>query len=161
MKTTHFSAPPAPLIIRIPPPAWAVILLVVSYVISRLFRLPVVLHSNAWAFVAFVVGFSLALWGERTFVHAGTELMPSSATNSKLVTTGPFRYTRNPMYSGLLLAMLAVALYFGAWPFYVSIIVLLIIIQAAFIPFEEAKMERQYGAAFQEYKSRTRRWGIF
>jgi protein-S-isoprenylcysteine O-methyltransferase Ste14 len=155
------SAVPAPLIIRIPPPVWALILLLISYAITRLLRLPVVLHSNAWAFVAFVAGFSLAVWGERTFVHAGTELMPASTTNSKLVTNGPFRFTRNPMYSGLLLATLAVALYFGTWPFYVYIIVLFVIIQTAFIPFEEAKMERQYGAAFREYKARTRRWGIF
>lgn len=160
MDRIDSTAPKAPIVVRIPPPVWAVILLVISYAVARLLRLPVLLRSDAAAFAIFVAGFCLAVWGERTFVHAGTELMPASQSNSKLVTHGPFRYTRNPMYSGLLLATLAVALFFGALPFYVAIIVLFVVIQAVFIPFEEVKMERQYGAAFREYKSRTRRWGI-
>jgi len=160
MNRSDSTAAGAPLVVRIPPPVWALILIVTSYAIARLLRLPLLLHSDAGAFALFVAGFCLAVWGERTFVHARTEVMPASQTNSKLITHGPFRYTRNPMYSGLLLAMLAVALYFGTWPFYLSIIVLFVVIQAVFIPFEEAKMERQYGAAFSEYKSSTRRWGI-
>lgn len=160
MNRTDSVAPPAPVVVRIPPPVWALIMLIVAYAITRVLGLPVLLRSNAAAFALFVAGFCFALWGERTFVHAGTELMPASQTNSKLVTHGPFRYTRNPMYSGLLLATLAVALYFGTWPFYGAVVLLWLVIQAVFIPFEEAKMERQYGAAFREYKSRTRRWGI-
>lgn len=161
MNTVESSMSPAPgLAVRIPPPAWGLLLLLISYAISRLFHLPVVLHSDAAAFAEFVAAFCLALWGERTFVHAGTELMPASATNKKLVTDGPFCFTRNPMYSGLLLAMLAAAFYFGTWPFYASVILLFVLIDTVFIPFEEAKMERQHGAAFREYKSRTRRWGI-
>jgi protein-S-isoprenylcysteine O-methyltransferase Ste14 len=147
-------------VVRIPPPVWALLLLLISYGIARVFRLSVLLRSDAAAFAVFVVGFCLAVWGERTFVHAGTELMPTSATNSKLVTHGPFRYTRNPMYSGLLLAMLAIALFFGTLPFFIAVILLFVLIEGVFIPFEEAKLERQYGAAFAEYKSRTRRWGI-
>lgn len=159
MNRTNSSAPPR-LVVRIPPPVWGLILLLISYAIARVFRLPVLFRSDAAAFAVFVAGFCLAVWGERTFVHAGTELMPASATNSKLVTNGPFHYTRNPMYSGLLLVTFAVALYFGTWPFYAAVVLLFMVIQAAFIPFEEAKMERQYGAAFREYKARTRRWGI-
>ncbi|HEX5281873.1 MAG TPA: isoprenylcysteine carboxylmethyltransferase family protein [Micropepsaceae bacterium] len=160
MNRTGSSVPRAPVVVRIPPPVWAFILLLISYGLTRGFRLPILLHSNAAGFALFVAGFCLAIWGERTFVHAGTELMPSSATNSKLVAHGPFRYTRNPMYSGLLLVMLAVALYFGTWPFYLALVLLFVLIQAAFIPFEEAKMERQFGPAFRDYKSRTPRWGI-
>lgn len=111
MNRTGSSVPRAPVVVRIPPPVWAFILLLISYGLTRGFRLPILLHSNAAGFALFVAGFCLAIWGERTFVHAGTELMPSSATNSKLVAHGPFRYTRNPMYSGLLLVMLAVALF--------------------------------------------------
>lgn len=159
MNVTASSTPPG-LVVRIPPPVWALILLLISYAIARVFRLAVLLRSDAAAFAVFVLGFCLAVWGERTFVRAGTELMPASATNSKLVTNGPFRYTRNPMYSGLLLVTLAVAFYFGTWPFYAAVVLLFVVIQTVFIPFEEAKMERQYGAAFREYRSRIRRWGI-
>lgn len=160
MNRTDSSARPAPLVVRIPPPVWALLLLLISYAVTRRFQLPVLLRSEAAGFAVFIAGFCLAVWGERTFAHAGTELMPASQTNSKLVTHGPFRHTRNPMYSGFLLAMLAVALYFGTWPFYLAVVLLFVLIQVAFIPFEEAKMERQHGAAFRDYKSRTRRWGI-
>lgn len=163
MDTVHsgkLSASRPGIIVRVPPPFWALALAGVSWLISRWLHLPPVLRSDPLAFLLFVTGFCIALWGERTFVHAGTEVMPASATNRRVVVHGPFRYTRNPMYTGLLLSLLAVALFFGSWPFYVSVILLFLLVNGVFIPFEEAKMERQHGDEFRAYKSRTRRWGL-
>jgi hypothetical protein len=64
-----------------------------------------VFQSAPLAIVFIVAGIALAVWGERTFAAAGTEIMPAAATNKKLVTDGPFRFTRNPMYSGLILGI--------------------------------------------------------
>ena len=93
-----------------------------------------------------VLGLLLAGWGERTFAAEGTEILPASPTNKKLVTRGPFRYTRNPMYLGLVLMAFGFALYFGTLPFYVVPVLLFLLCNFSFIPFEEAKMQRAASA---------------
>ncbi len=148
------------LLLRIPPPVWTLALLLVAYGIDRAIDTPVLLYSDIAAAALIVAGFGIAMWGGATFTRAGTELQPASEVNSKLVTAGPFRYTRNPMYTGLVLASLGVALFFGTVTFFVVPIVLFLLLNATFIPYEEAKMERQFGAQFRDYKSRTRRWGV-
>jgi len=117
-----------------------------------------VFQSAPLAIVFIVAGIALAVWGERTFAAAGTEIMPASATNKKLVTDGPFRFTRNPMYSGLILASLGVAFYFGTLPFFVVPVLVFLLCNFVFIPFEEAKMLRQHSDQYTEYLARVRRW---
>jgi len=117
-----------------------------------------VFQSAPLAIVFIVAGIALAVWGERTFAAAGTEIMPAAATNKKLVTDGPFRFTRNPMYSGLILASLGVAFYFGTLPFFVVPVLVFLLCNFVFIPFEEAKMLRQHSDQYTEYLARVRRW---
>src|SRR5438270_10294196 len=101
------------LLLRIPPPVWTLALLLIAYGIDLAIDIPVLLYSDIAAAVLIAAGLGIAMWGGRTFTHAGTEMMPTSEVNSKLVTYGPFRYTRNPMYTGLVLVSLGVALFFG------------------------------------------------
>ena len=155
------SAPQSPgLAVRIPPPLWLVISALIAFGIHLGIRTPVISRSLPLAIALAIAGIGLAMWGGATFSRAGTELHPASETNAKLVTNGPFRFTRNPMYSGVILVSLGIAFFFGTLPFFAATVLLLLLINAAFIPFEEAKMERQYGAGFRAYKSRVRRWGL-
>jgi protein-S-isoprenylcysteine O-methyltransferase Ste14 len=147
-------------VVRIPPPVWLLISALIAYAIHRSFDTPFVLRSVPAAIVLAIAGIVLAMWGGATFSRAGTELNPASQSNAKLVTNGPFRYTRNPMYSGVVLVSLAIDLFFGTLPFFIATLLLFLLINGTFIPFEEAKMERQYGAEFRAYKSGVRRWGV-
>ena len=79
------------------------------------------------------------------FRREGTELNPASTTNRKLVTRGPFRFTRNPMYLGLVIATLGIAFWVGAWPMFLAPIAVFVTTNWVHIPFEEAKMRRQFG----------------
>ena len=103
-------------------------------------------------------GLLLSGWGERTFAAAGTEVLPASPANKKLVMHGPFRYTRNPMYLGLVLMAFGFAFYFGTMPFYAVPVLLFLLCNFSFIPFEEAKMQRQFGDQYTDYLRRVRRW---
>jgi protein-S-isoprenylcysteine O-methyltransferase Ste14 len=147
-------------VVRVPPPVWLLISALIAYAIHRSFDTPMILRSLPAAIVLAIAGIALAMWGGATFSRAGTELNPASQANAKLVSNGPFRYTRNPMYSGVVLASLAVDLFFGTLPFFIATLLLFLLINGTFIPFEEAKMERQYGSEFRAYKSRVRRWGV-
>src|SRR5690606_9834392 len=102
--------------------------------------------------------FLLALWGRLTFARNGAEIRPASPVNSVLVTTGPFRFTRNPMYLGLFILMAGLALLIGTLSAYAAAIVFLAWVNFVSIPFEEAKMERQFGEAYRAYKRDVRRW---
>jgi protein-S-isoprenylcysteine O-methyltransferase Ste14 len=153
-------AQPPGLPVRIPPPVWLLLSLIAAWVIHYFVATPIIVRSLPAAVALVIAGFAIAIWGAGTFSRAGTELNPTSEANAKLVVSGPFGYTRNPMYSGVMLVSLGVAIFFGTVPFFVATVLLFLLVNSAFIPFEEAKMERQYGAEFRAYKTRVRRWGI-
>jgi protein-S-isoprenylcysteine O-methyltransferase Ste14 len=72
-----------------------------------------------WLGVALIVlGIALAGASVMLFRREGTEVNPTSPTNRKLVTSGPFRVTRNPMYLGLIIVTVGVAFGVGAWPMF-------------------------------------------
>src|SRR5215468_1811678 len=58
------------------------------------------------------------VWAIVLFHREGTEVKPTSATNRKLITSGPYQFTRNPMYLGLVILTLGIAIWVGAWPMF-------------------------------------------
>ena len=135
-------------------------MLLVAYAMQRSFAWAqfVYLRSLPIATVWTVVGIFLAAWGRNSFAAAGTEIIPTSVSNKILVTHGPFRFTRNPMYAGLVLTSAGIALFFGTLPFLIVPVLLLLICNFLFIPFEEAKMQRQFNNQYTDYRRRVRRW---
>jgi protein-S-isoprenylcysteine O-methyltransferase Ste14 len=146
--------------LKIPPPIWMFVMLLVAYATQRSFAWAQIVYfrSLPLAILLTVAGIFLAAWGRSTFAAAGTEIIPTSPSNKILVTKGPFRFTRNPMYSGLVLASLGVALYPGTLPFFAVPVLLFLICNFVFIPFEEAKMQRQFSDQYTDYLRRVRRW---
>jgi len=108
--------------------------------------------------VIFLFGFFFALYGNRQFAREGTEIDPLSPGNRALVTRGAFSFSRNPMYVGMVLGLLGIAIYFGTLPFFVAAAAQFCILNYGFIPLEEEKMERQFGDEYRAYCKRVRRW---
>ncbi|MCE3289332.1 MAG: hypothetical protein K0R83_1344, partial [Caulobacter sp.] len=75
-----------------------------------------------------------------------------------LVTGGPFRFTRNPMYLGFLLLLAGVALGLGAASPWIVPVVFWLLADRWYIPFEERAMRRTFGEAYEAYARRVRRW---
>lgn len=146
--------------LKLPPPFWALVYLLSCAAISWLLGWPSLpgLPSAPLGIALVVLGGVLALWAAALFRREGTEVNPTSATNRKLVTTGPFRLTRNPMYLGLTLAALGVAIWVGAWPMFAAPIAVFVTTNWVHIPFEEAKMRNQFSDEFDAYARRVRRW---
>lgn len=107
--------------------------------------------------VLFTAGAVVAGWGLVIFHKARTTTVPGKVS-AKLVTWGPYRYTRNPMYVGLILAYLGEAgLLKQIWP------VLLLPLTVAYvnwtvIPVEEAKLNEVFPSDYEQYRARVRRW---
>lgn len=105
----------------------------------------------------FALGAVIAGWALVIFRKARTTTVPGRAS-AKLVTWGPYRFTRNPMYVCLTLAYLGEAgLLRQVWP------VLVLPLTVAYlnwivIPVEEARLTEVFPDDYQQYRSRVRRW---
>jgi protein-S-isoprenylcysteine O-methyltransferase Ste14 len=107
--------------------------------------------------VLLAVGTVIAMWGLVTFRRARTTTIPGR-TSSTLVTWGPYRFTRNPMYVGLSVAYLGEAALLGhAWP--VAVLPLVIAyLNGVVIPVEEGRLREVFPADYERYRARVRRW---
>jgi protein-S-isoprenylcysteine O-methyltransferase Ste14 len=149
-----------PQMLKLPPPVWALIYLLFALAIGwqlgwpRMPGFPLPKLGLLLALIPWV----LPVWAIAVFRREGTEIDPTSPANRSLVVDGPYRYTRNPMYLGLVLVTLGIAIWIGAWPMFLVPIAVFATTNWVHIPFEEAKMRRQFGAAFDEYAARVRRW---
>ena len=144
---------------RILPPVWFLLTLLAMWIADR--WLPIVEFASTAARVAgavlIVTGIGISARASSAFKHAGTPVVPFERSTA-LVTEGLFRYTRNPMYVGLVLALVGVALLLesvGAW---LPIPVFIAIIQVRFIAGEERLLAELFGDDYLAYKHKTRRW---
>lgn len=146
--------------LKLPPPLWALAYVLVAAGISWGLGWPSVtwLHSSPLGIALVVLGFAPPVWAAVLFRREGTEINPTSPANKKLVTAGPYRFTRNPMYLGLVIVSLGIAVWVGAWPMFLAPLASFVTSNWVHIPFEEAKMRRQFGETFDAYCGRTRRW---
>jgi protein-S-isoprenylcysteine O-methyltransferase Ste14 len=113
------------------------------------------LRVAGFAFV--VVGVAVAFSAVGIFKKSNTTTVPFE-TPSKLVVSGPFRFTRNPMYVGLTLTYLGVAgTRSEVWPV-IMLPLLLAYVNFLVIPVEERNLQGVFGEAYQQYGSKVRRW---
>ncbi len=145
-------------IIRIPTPIWLLILVVAALLVGWALELPAIVQNRAAGVLLIALGVGLSAWGRHTFQRHGAEIYPWSSSHSALVTAGPFRFMRNPMYMGILVAAIGVALVVGTWAMWLVPVVLFLLDNYVIIPFEERSMERTYGDEYRAYKARVRRW---
>jgi protein-S-isoprenylcysteine O-methyltransferase Ste14 len=146
--------------VKLPPPVWMVLYLLIAAGASYLARWPRIpgLPLVPLGVLLVIAGVAFAVAAARLFRIEGTEINPISPTNRKLVTSGPFNFTRNPMYLSLMTIAVGIAFSVGAWPMFLAPIALFATVNWVHIPFEEAKMRRQFGEAYDDYTRRVRRW---
>jgi protein-S-isoprenylcysteine O-methyltransferase Ste14 len=147
-------------IVKTPPPVWTLAFLAVAYGVRSMggWGAVVIFRSTATAVLSGGAGLGVAAWAVMIFAYSGTEIEPASPANTLLVTRSPFNFTRNPMYLSLVLMSLGCAFYFGAWPFFAVPVLVFLLCNSIFIPFEEEKMARQFGDQYTEYCAKVRQW---
>ena len=104
-----------------------------------------------------VVGLAFGFWATALFRAAGTTIKVFEES-SALVTRGPYRVSRNPIYLGMAIILLGVALWTRSLSSFFVIPVFIFLIQKGFILAEEEGLERRFGSAYAEYRKSVRRW---
>lgn len=142
------------------PPRLAILYLVIAWIVDYSLSSPAIVPNGVrfWLSLAIVaVGVGLSYRTMKLFQRAGTthKLVGESTA---LVIAGPFRWSRNPIYLGLTLIVLGIAIYGGSVPFLLAPVAFLLTLNFAFVPWEERRLEATFGDEYRAYRERVRRW---
>lgn len=103
------------------------------------------------------MGTALGLWGVYAFHRAGTNVRPNRPVTA-LVTDGPFRYSRNPLYVAMTVIYLGMTLSTGSWWPLAALLPVLVTVHWRIVLREEQFLEGKFGETYRAYRTRVRRW---
>ena len=111
---------------------------------------------NLFGIIIMMGGLFFISWTYKLFQKYKT---PEDFSKSKkVVTEGPYKFSRNPMYIGSILFLIGLSILLGNYITFICPIIFFIVIDKGFILFEEKKMEKELGKQYLNYKKKTRKW---
>jgi protein-S-isoprenylcysteine O-methyltransferase Ste14 len=135
--------------------------MVAGYIPLTLLRSGPQIDTGVFAYLAFplwTLGLIILLWSFWNFLAQGRGTPAPIDPPKELVAVGFYRYVRNPMYVGVLAAIIGHFLWFGYW----SLLIYTGVVFAAFHTFvmyyEEPTLKRNFGASYEEYRKHVPRW---
>lgn len=148
----------ANVIIR-PPIAWAIAVLA-GIALDRLMPLPfvpAVVPSGSVGAIVFAVALALAVWAIATMTGSGSNV-PTNLPTTTIVETGPYRFTRNPIYLSTMLGHIGLAMAFNTLWLLLTLVPFAFVIRYGVITREEAYLECKFGDVYGRYRARVRLW---
>src|SRR5262249_54734758 len=119
--------------------------------------LPAAVPASWLGAIVFGVALALFAWAIATMTRAGSNV-PSRLPTTTLRAAGPYRLTRNPIYLGMVLGLIGLAIAFDSLWLLITLVPFALVIRYGVIAREEAYLERKFGEVYLAYKSRVRRW---
>lgn len=146
--------------LRIPPVVLVVGFAIVMWLITWLLPSVTVAQVSWWlALLPALAGLLVSLAGVVAFRSASTTVNPTTPeASSSVVTAGVYRWSRNPMYLGFLLLLVAWALYLGNLGAALMLPLFVLYMKRYQIAPEERALYQKFGSEYLEYTSRVRRW---
>jgi protein-S-isoprenylcysteine O-methyltransferase Ste14 len=142
-----------------PPPVLYLSALAAAFVLRWFWPLPFWGREAAlWAGIALVsLAVLIIVWGLRTMVLAGTNVDPRRSTTT-IVASGPFRFSRNPLYVGLTLIYLGLTTALDTTWGLVLLVPLLVVMHLGVVRREERYLEGKFGEIYRQYRAGVRRY---
>lgn len=161
---------------QVPPPrdassgfVWPPTIYGIAFVIASLlaWRFPLNFAGESWRWPGWIAGGALiaagaaiALAAEISFWRAGTATLPTSST-SRIVRTGIFRWTRNPMYLGMSLTMAGIGIAVRDFWYLAALPVAVFAVTKLAIEREEVYLTQKFGSEYTGYRQQVPRWFRF
>ena len=106
----------------------------------------------------FVLGIAVATWSMRLFATLGNGTPVPTSPPINFVVSGPYRYVRNPMIIGIMIALLGECVFFASWyvTYWLAFVLVGNLIYIGF--FEEKELEKRFGSEYVDYKNNVPGW---
>ncbi len=144
-----------------PPIAWGLAILAGLALDWWVVPLPFLPDTDppAWwpGVIVFALALALGFWAVATMTRAGSNV-PTNRPSTTIVEAGPYRFTRNPIYLGMMLALVGMAVTFDTLWLLITLVPFALVIRYGVVAREEAYLERKFGDVYCAYRSRVRRW---
>jgi protein-S-isoprenylcysteine O-methyltransferase Ste14 len=133
--------------------------LIVALLINLIWPLPIFGDTvGRWCgLLLAVLAAGIIAWGTFSLLSAGTNVNPTLPTTS-IVTSGPYQFSRNPLYVGLTLLFLGLTLTMNTWWGILVLIPLVLVMHNAVVLREERYLEEKFGESYRQYRSKVRRY---
>lgn len=118
---------------------------------ETILRMPLV------GFVLVICGFCFMMWARIYFTSRQTTLFVGQRS-SQLVCASPFRFSRNPMYMGVLVSLIGLAVWVGTLPLYLAVPIAFVCFNFFHIPWEERMLRESFGERYLTYSNAVCRW---
>ena len=152
------TADTANVIVR-PPIAWALAVLAglaLDWLMPLPF-LPAAVSAGWLGAIVFALALALVAWAISTVTRAGSNV-PTRLPTTTIVETGPYRFTRNPIYLGMVLGLSGLTIAIDSLWLLMTLVPFAFVIRYGVITREEAYLERKFGDVYRRYRARVRRW---
>jgi protein-S-isoprenylcysteine O-methyltransferase Ste14 len=145
--------------VRVPPPVIYGVVFGLGFLLQKYISLVALPRSvsRVLSLPCMIIALTIAAWSFVRFWRASTSPLHIRPTTA-IVTTGPYRFTRNPMYLSLALLYAGLALWFAVTWALVLLPMAIAVIRYYVIAGEERYLERKFGQEYLDYKARVRRW---
>ena len=154
----HQTSPKMPF----PPPLLYIGGFGIGWLIARIWPLDIVSDNfrvvgEVLGWILIVAGLLIMIIGLYSFAIARTSIMPN-LTAARLITTGPYRFSRNPMYAGWTVAYIGCILLTNfIWCIF-TLAIVLVVFDKIIIPREEEYLKAKFGESYPRYCKQVRRW---
>jgi len=119
--------------------------------------LPANLPAGWLGAMVFVLALALIAWAIVTITWAGSNV-PTNLPTTTIVESGPYRFTRNPIYLSMFLGLIGLAIAFDNLWLVMMLVPFALVIRFGVVAREEAYLELKFGGDYRGYRSRVRRW---
>jgi protein-S-isoprenylcysteine O-methyltransferase Ste14 len=154
----HEKADTAQVLIR--PPIALVLAILAGLAVDWLAPLPFMpaaIPAGWLGWAVFALGFALLVWAAATITSAGSNV-PTNMPTTAIVESGPYRFSRNPIYVAMFLGLIGLAIAFDTLWLLIMLVPFALVIRFGVVAREEAYLERKFGELYRNYRARVRRW---
>ena len=145
--------------VKFPPPVLFAAFIGIGWLLQRFIPLPeIAIPANKILGLVWVeLGFLIILWSTIEFKRHQTTILPHKAS-SAIINSGPFKYSRNPIYFSFALIQVGAAVLLANLWIFLLLVPVFIIMEKKVIEREEAFLTQEFGEPYNDYKKQVRRW---